>query len=338
MHLGLRVDGGPEIGYGHLMRSGALATEFLTRGHRVTYVTTTPERVGKVCPDDGDIIAVSERGDPAPFVEWIESASPDFVFTDAYPVDTEYQRTIRSYVPLAVHQDDTRHTVCADVFVNGNLSAGSLDYDYIAPVPRECLGTNYTLLRNEIRTLTTRSPPWRDTPKRALITMGGSDVANLTPTVIRAFEGFDLRLDAIVGPGFSQQQESEVRKAASSVTADVHVVRNPENLPERMFQADFAVTTSSTTTYELLALGTPIICRPVVDNQEPIARALDRRDAATVLDREDGESAFRQGILEYMSNETLRRRRRNRGLQLVDGRGTERVFRELLTFVDENWR
>ena len=52
-------------------------------------------------------------------------------------------------------------------------------------------------------------------------------------------------------------------------SSDVHVVRDPPDLPERMFQADFAVTTASTTTYELLALGTPIISIPVADNQEP---------------------------------------------------------------------
>jgi UDP-2,4-diacetamido-2,4,6-trideoxy-beta-L-altropyranose hydrolase len=31
MHLAIRADGGPEIGYGHLVRSGALAEEICAR-------------------------------------------------------------------------------------------------------------------------------------------------------------------------------------------------------------------------------------------------------------------------------------------------------------------
>jgi spore coat polysaccharide biosynthesis predicted glycosyltransferase SpsG len=100
-----------------------------------------------------------------------------------------------------------------------------------------------------------------------------------------------------------------------------------------MFEADFAVSTSSSTTYELLALGTPTVSIPVADNQESIASALREHDAATVLKRGAGKDAFRGAIEEYVTNPTLRRKHRERGCNLVDGRGTERVAKKLLNFV-----
>lgn len=334
MHLTIRVDGGPEIGYGHLNRSNALVEEVLSRGHGVSVATTTPQPARSVFPDAVDISELPSRGDPESFVDWLDTNSPDAVFADSYSVDTEYQRAIRALVPLTVLQDDDRHAVCADLFVNGNLYAADLKYEFFGQEPKTCLGTDYVLLRSEIRDLAIDDPPWREHPERALVTMGGSDIADLMPTVVRAFDGFGIHVDAIVGPGFSEALERSVHTAAEEVSTDVAVARDPDDFVERMFQSDFAVSTASTTTYELLALGSPIVSVPVVDNQELVAQSLRESDAATVIERGAGDAAFRHAIEEYMSNSTLRRERRERGRRLVDGCGTGRVVTKICDLVD----
>jgi len=331
MHIAIRADGSPDIGYGHLSRSCALAQELLTRGHIVTVATTTPQPAQEVFPDDTQTIELLSRSNPEPFIDWLATTTPNAVFTDAYPVDTDYQRAIRERVPLAVLQDDDRHAVCADLFTNGNLYAPDLAYEFVGEPPEQYLGTDYVLLRQEIREAATDEPLWRKEPERAIIMMGGSDIADLTPTVVRAFDGCELRVDAIVGPGCSVEQEEAIRDAADACTADVHVDRDPDDLVDRMAQADFAVSTASSTTYELLALGTPIISIPVVDNQEPIAAALRARDAATVLNRGDGAEAFRSAIREYIQETELRRQRQMSGRKLVDGKGTQRVAKYITT-------
>lgn len=335
MHVALRVDGGPELGYGHLIRTGALAAELLERGNTLTVATTTPAPATDVFPTAVDIIELPSRADPDPFVEWLDTAAPDVVFTDAYPVDTAYQQAIRERVPLAVLQDDARHAVCADVFTNGNLYAPELDYEFVGEPPKRCLGAEYALLRREIQERTTGETAWRESPERAIIMMGGSDIAQLTPTVVGAFDGFDLTVDAIVGPGCSRTHEQAVRSAASKSGTDVRASRNPDDLVDRMVAADFAVSTASSTTYELLALGTPIVSIPIVDNQEPIAAALRRRDVATVLERGDGRNAFRTAIQEYLHDAELRRRRQLDGRKLVDGAGTERIAASISELRDQ---
>lgn len=335
MQIVVRADGGSEIGYGHLVRTGALVEKAHEEGHEVTVATTTPRAAREVFPAGITVVELSTRGDAGLFVDWLENASVDVVFTDAYPVDTAYQRSVRKCVPLAVLQDDARHPVCADLFVNGNLYAGDLEYEFVGARPEACLGTEYLLLRTEIREQIGDEPPWRDVPERALVTMGGSDPTNRTPAVVRAFDGIDISVDAIVGPGFDDEQEAAVRAAASSVTADVRVARDPADLVQRMFEADLAVSTASTTTYELLGLGTPLVSVPVVDNQEPIATALGERDAATVLERNAGEDAFRQAIEAYVTDPTLRRDRRTTGRTTIDGMGTARVYTKLLSLTGD---
>jgi UDP-2,4-diacetamido-2,4,6-trideoxy-beta-L-altropyranose hydrolase len=325
MHLAIRADGGPKLGYGHLVRSNALAEEFRSRDNKVTVSTTTPQSARSVFPDTAEIIELPSRGDPEPFLNWLDANQPDAVFTDSYPVDTEYQREVRDRIPLAVLQDDNRHAVCADLFINGNLYAPDLDYEFVGDEPKTCLGTDYVLLRSEIRDRAEDEPPWRERPERALVIMGGSDIANLMPTAVRAFDGFDIYVDAIVGPGFSETQERSIRAAAEEISADVSVARDPDDLVERMFQADFAVSSSSSTTYELLALGTPIVSVPVADNQEPIARTLREHDVATVLEDMPSKGSVLVAVGEYFSNSDLRRDRQEYGRTLVDGQGTQRI-------------
>ena len=200
MHLTIRADGGPEIGYGHLVRTGALAGEMLRRGHRVKYATTTPNHVADVCPDGVETLQLPSRSDVSSLMNRLHEIGADAVLTDSYLVDASYQRAVRNTVPLAVVSDDTRHPICADILINGNLYARTLDYEIRGDEPVRCLGPDYLLLRREITRLTAREPPWHEDPTRALVTMGGSDLNDLTLTVLRAFEGFDLRVDAIVGP------------------------------------------------------------------------------------------------------------------------------------------
>lgn len=324
-HVAIRADGGEDIGYGHLVRTSALIERLLEREFAVTVATTTPEPARQVYPTSVSVASLPRRGDPDPFCRWLDRADVDVVFSDAYPVDTAYQRAIRDRVPLIVFLDDTRHTICADVFVNGNLDAAALEYEFAADEPRTCLGTEYTLLRDRVRDLATRSPSWRDEPERALVTMGGTDLRGVTPTALAAFEGLDIRVDVIIGPGFADSLETEIRDEAAAIAVEIDIVRDPDDLLERMFQADFSVSTASSTTYELLALGTPMVSRIVADNQRQIANALGNRDLAFVLDRETGVSDFRRCVRRYMSDPELRRSRLKRGRSLVDGRGAERV-------------
>lgn len=330
MNVVLRADGGPTIGYGHLVRTSALAGQLLDRGHKITYATTTPECVQKICPTGVNTVTLPSRDDPEPAREFIRNWA-DVTIVDSYLADEEYQKRLWEVSPLVVVADDTRHQIVADVLVNGNLYASDLEYEAVGTEPKWCLGPEYLLLRRAIMEYAEQDPPWSETPTYAVVTMGGSDIAELTPTIIRAFDGIDIRADAIVGPGFSADQESEIAEAAEEVSADVSVVRDPDELPRRMFHADFAVTTASTTTYELLAVGTPTVCLPIVDNQLLIADALNERNAATVLERSATRDAFSDAIERYVSDPNLRRARRERGQELVDSEGCVRVRREVLS-------
>lgn len=326
MHVAIRADGGPSIGFGHLVRAGAIAGEFLQHGNRVTFATTTPSEANEIAPDEIEILSLDSRSDPDEFVKYLEQSEIRLVITDAYPVDTAYQRAVQRLTDLAVVSDYVSGPICADALINGNLYAEGLDYEFSEGSPKaRLLGPAYAPIRREIADLVQQTPPWNETANRAIVTMGGSDPNRLTSAIVRAFDGVDLTVDVIVGPGFSSEQEKTVRATAADIGTTVEVSRNPSDLPRRMFDADFAITTASSTTYELLALGTPIIGIPVADNQEPIAEALADRDLAIVLERDATIASFERAISRYVDNPGIRREKQRSGQKLVDGKGVERI-------------
>jgi spore coat polysaccharide biosynthesis predicted glycosyltransferase SpsG len=204
------------------------------------------------------------------------------------------------------------------VNINGNAHAPELDYDWIGEKPKMLLGTDYLLMREEFRELAKETPPWRDPPERAIVTFGGSDVNNSTPDAVRAFDGFDLEVDAIIGPGF--ENEDEIRDAATETDAKFNLLKNPDDLPRRMFEADLAVSATGSTIYELLATGTPTICAPQSDNQRPVAESLED----TIL-RFDTNS-IQNCLLRLTEDSTLRQKMREDGKELIDAKGVQRVY------------
>lgn len=328
VHVVIRADGGPDIGYGHLVRTSALAREVRSRGHEVTYATTTPAAVEDTCPDGVSVMSLPTRGEPEPFVDWIRAADPDVVYTDAYPVDTSYQRAVRRHVPLVVAGDDARHSICADAFVNGNIYAPDLDYDYTGAEPTWCLGSEYLLLRDEVTRLADETPPWRETVDEVLVTMGGSDIRGQTPTVIRALDGLDASVTVVIGPGFSNGDD--VRRAVGDANLDCTVVETPPDLPELMFDADLAVTACGSTSYELLALGTPFIAVVQTANQRLIADSLDEQGLATILRASADVAELRAATDDLIDNPVRRRRYRERGRSVVRGTGRENVCAAVL--------
>jgi len=325
MNVVFRVDGGTEIGYGHLMRASAVAAVLLERGIDVTVATTTPSAARESFPDGIDTVSLPDRSDPEPLCQWLATNDAAVVYSDAYPVQTDYQREIRRHTKHVAFEDYAAYPIAADALINNNLYASGLDYSFAGPEPETYFGPKYALLREPIRQLTDREPPRRTTPERAVVTMGGSDTTEETPAILRAFDRFDGRVEAIVGPGFDESLEERVRTAATEVETEVSVVRDPDDLADRLFAADFAVTTASSTTFELFALGTPGVIKPVVDHQERIADEIADRDLGIVLDRDAGTDAFRRAIERYVTDPSLREEKQAAGRALVDGRGGVRV-------------
>lgn len=323
MHVVVRTDGGSRRGYGHLVRTARLARELIARGHGIECVTLTPDNAASMLPDGTAVRPLAAQGAPA-VAEAVDTAAADVLLVDTPEVT---RATLEAFGTLdtgvAVVLDDEPRTVCCDLLVNPHVYATDIDYTWVGSEPRWCLGLDYMILSEAFAEYARPGMRWHDPPERGLVLMGGSDVRNTTPAAIRAFDGFDGRLDVIIGPGFDNGDE--IRETARAVDVTVTLVEAPDDVARYMAEADVAVSALGLVAYELLALDTPFVGLPQAPDQRPKVRALRREDCALVLDEGASDADIRAATRRLLTDTALRRRLAENGHELVDVAGTDRV-------------
>ena len=341
MNLLIRADANTQMGIGHVMRCLALAQGWKARGGQATFITA--------CESDGlrhrlsnegfQVIAVEK---PYPdLADWkitsqaLAAHSDAWVVLDGYHFVPTYQRQIKEAGHRLLVIDDMAHLdhYYADVVLNQNINAERLRYS-CEPNTRLLLGTRYVLLRSEF--LAWRG--WqRQIPKvarKVLITLGGGDPHNQNMKVIRALQqgGVD-ELEAVVVVGASNPHFRELQSAIRNSQFAIRLVQNVTNMPELMAWADMAVSAGGSTCWELAFMGLPTVVLVLAENQQGIAAGLGR--AGVVLDlgwyTEASITQIADTLVALLEDCGLRRQMSQRGRELVDGVGVERVVERLRT-------
>lgn len=169
-----RADAGAQIGYGHFIRTLALA-DMLRDDFDCTFFTQSPSEyqqreAEEVCP------LVALPSDDSKFEEFIDCLKgEEFVVLDNYFYTSEYQKQIKEKGCKLVCIDDMHDKhYYADVVINHGLIDKKL-FD-IESYTRLCLGLDYALLRKPF----IQASSTVKNPNSWFISFGGTDYLNLT--------------------------------------------------------------------------------------------------------------------------------------------------------------
>lgn len=260
-----RADASTKIGYGHFIRTLALA-DMLKEHFECLFITIDPtayqqQEMGKVCP----FTTLSRGSHFEDFLNLLQGE--EIVVLDNYFFDTEYQRKIKTKGCKLVCIDDMhdKHYV-ADVVINHALTEESLFS--VESYTRLCLGLNWALLRKPF--LEKKEKVKRE-KGHCLVSFGGVDWNNLTEKFARILSVNNNvnKITAIVGDAYTQIKELEK-------ISKVEVVRNltAQQMAEFFAKVEFAVLSSSTIAIEAIMSDCPVFGGYYVDNQIEYYHAL----------------------------------------------------------------
>lgn len=282
-----RADAGAEIGYGHFVRTLALA-DMLKDNFECVFVTQNPTEyqkteMAKVCP--WVAVPATEEKFPA-FLEMLNG--DEIVVLDNYFYDTAYQRTIKNKGCRLVCIDDMhdKHYV-ADVVINHALTrkeqfSGEFYTTY-------CLGLEWALLRKPF--LDDVSVNHFDRGNNIVISVGGADPCNLNGKIIEAVANqVDYEKLFVI---------SGVATRLGHISAhDVEIYRNlsATEIVELFSHAKFGIFSASTICIEALATGLPVYVGYYVNNQEEFYHALVARHYACGLDDLQGSGLILRNL------------------------------------------
>lgn len=326
MKVYIFTEGGSNFGYGHLARCTSLYSELYRRSISVEFVVNGDKAVEDVL-----------KGKKFNIRNWLSiNDLSELLNTKTYSiVDTYYaEKEVLDYISAnsinTVFIDDNATMVYPKgIIVNPSIYTKGLDYPESKDV-KYLLGPKHVILRDAFRNA--NRSYLRTNVEKILITLGGSDISNLTPAILELLKAKHpniLKL-VVIGSGFSNVEEI---KTLSDDTIRLYFNATDEEMKSLMLESDLAITATGQTIYELIKTGTPFIPIRVAENQVRnakglleygvVSNVLNDRDEAFIL-RLSNEMNF---MLSF-SNRTMFNKKMS---EIIDGHGSVRIIDELLS-------
>ena len=314
------AEAGEGIGFGHLTRCQALMKSFIE------------------CGDECDLFLHYSGGfethdtDNFKLVEWrcsIDqiceiSGAYDLVVFDSYLIDESSVSQITKDFPRSAFIDDyNRLDYPVDLLVNPNAFGDSILYN--RDISRIAAGKDYVILREEIRK-GGKFDDYSDEPDRITVTLGGSDIRELMPSLIlQLSEKFEITVLA--------GTEAYAQKLASydSVSCKILGRQSGTHMRNIFLDSDLVISAAGQTLNELAYLGVPSISICVDADQEYNLEYFHK--VGFIPDRIFWDDPNRtekiDSAIEFYRDSTVRVEASNIGKSLIDGEGVDRI-REFL--------
>ena len=336
----VRADASPTIGWGHAIRSLALAQAWIRSGKRATLLSCKlPPPIANEWKASGACVVPlqSQPGTPADATEAGRAArgsGASWVVLDGNIFHADYPRELQSAGLRVLRIDDGSCPAaarCSDIVLNQNVNAIADLYSSGNPHCILLLGARYALLRQ------TFLDPWPARPlahrvQRVLVTMGGSDPANVTVKALDALRSIaDHSLEVVAVVGGSNSHLSQLESQITSFPCSCRIEVSPRDIAQWMAWADLAISAAGTTCWELAHLGLPSVLVACAQDQLPVADYLHEHGYALSLGwhLEVSAGAIAQAVTDLSEFPERRAALSAAGKSLIDGKGGERVSRTM---------
>lgn len=249
---------------------------------------------------------------------------------DSYFVTQDFLEALRSLVKTAYIDDLYAFDYPADLVIN---------YDFAPPehfyskAGKALLGCGFTPLRAQFSGLT---PVFREQVEDVLISTGGTDAWNAAGKFASALlttpESASWRIHVLTGPMHAHRNELQTL-AVSHPQLLLH--EKVTDMAGLMRTCDLAVSAAGTTLYELCAAGVPSVSFTMADNQLPCSMDMERFAgipcAGDVRSTPDLTGKLLSLLFSLAENPQKRGALSRSMHAAIDGKGSERIARELLS-------
>ena len=341
----MRCDASPAVGFGHVVRSLALARELAGRGAVISFAMREDRHAEALVRRDGYPMFVARPNGQRDAEAWLRDAAARAA-ADALVLDvrddvprTTIEALRTEGLLIATIDDPTDRRLAADLAFYPPIPQVD-EFDWRGFTGALLVGGEWVVLRRAFAQPPERTPHSRPS---VLVTMGGSDPAGMTLAVVDALalgtpevmtDAFDLVI--VLGPGFLRRAELHERLARTR--RGVSVVEQPADIREIMLACDLAVASFGVTAYELAATQTPAVCLCLTEDHARSASVLETQGAATSLGVYTGAEGPRlaQTVRTLLADADRRVAMGRAGRALVDGGGAARVAEKILGTVGQS--
>lgn len=329
MKVKIFTEGGKSIGYGHLSRCVALYDEIQSRNIEVELIIQGDlESIGL-------IKGKSFKNENWISVEYLNETltKEDYVIVDSYKAQVKHYEKIALKSKKALYIDDFgRIQYPKGIIVNPAIDTGVIDYSY--KTDKVLTGSKYVILRPSFIG-TDRMEP-RKTVGNVLVIMGGTDVKDITSTIIDNI--CDQNQNIIFDIVINEVQYDRITSVNKLKNINYHKNLSAKEMSRIMLSSDLAISAAGQTIYELMITKTPFIAIQVAENQQNNIDSLIKHIPSQIV-LQYNQDNFIEDIQRYfMKVIHFNYRKKNicEMKDIIDGKGRVRIIDALLNFTNVN--
>jgi len=330
-----RVDAYKEIGYGHLIRSLALAEEFKRQNDKVIFALNVDKFCLRLVGDyQIETVIMKNKAGNEKDIEDVLSLlnkyeSPLFIH-DNYFIDFEYETSIDNTKRIIAFDDIADRVFSSDVIINQNYGAEKLDYKVVNSHVKFLCGHKYVVLRDEI--LQNRNIREIKDVENILILFGGTDNSGLSFKVLQWMSKY-IKCNVVFNI-LINKTHADVKKLYELKFIDkrIKIWHNIKNMGRFINKMDLAITAAGSIVWELLYIGVPTVSFVLADNQLYIAKNLNDDNYIISLGSfsDNKRDVFIETLLDLINDRDKRKFMIKKGQSLIDGFGKKRIREYLL--------
>ena len=330
----MRCDGGPDTGFGHVMRSLAVAKALRdAQGLGVIFAMKPDKAATRRVAEEG--FEIDTWPGNTSEEDWLQAVLRETCpRAIVYDIRTGLSRAslqrLKSDVELTVLLDDgSPRRLAADVVVYPPVPQVQ-DLDWIGFKGEKHVGWEWIILPNVVKRK--RTTTGSGGCHKVLVTMGGADPLKLTWDVASMLRTVQPAVDPIfvIGPGFGEVDL--LHKRLTGLFPSAQIMQQPKSLADVYATVDFAITMYGVTAQELAAAGVPSAYICLDEDHCYSARSLTERGVGITLGLGDDFDANRvsQVLSSILADPEECALMSKRGPRLIDGAGAERLAAKIV--------
>jgi len=339
--LYFRTVGGNHIGLGHVYRSlGVAKTLRIHHGVKPVFIVNRDERVASLIEREG--FEVATFGDSSIQRSAIESLQGYGTGVDGivcyFDMKFDVSDEIKLWRSLGARVLLMDNTTPAHSFADTTVLPVPYVHDLMKDRteggPRVVGGKEWIPVSPVFLEMRDRLPSFSER-KCILVSMGGADPNKLTLRIMKSLAAFN-ELEVRIVLGLAAQFKQQVYELNVSYGNKFEIIENSSNMAALMLETGLAVTALGTTIYELATLGVPTLILSNYLEDKRDEQELQRLGWVIPLGYHLNvdEQTIAKTVRKLWENAGRREEMSAAALAAIDGKGAQRVSKELMDLVN----
>lgn len=326
----IRADATPKMGVGHIMRCFALAQQCQKQQIKVVFVCA---HLVDMCQQHllsnhfeihQLICAAGSAEEAAETIAIAKQYHAKAILFDGYHFSKVYFDIFAAeQIPLWMVDDFGQVPSYFKMVINFQAWADSSAYHSSC---KQFLGLKYYFLRKAFWPYLLQQDSVASENRTILVMMGGTDPNQQTQRLLLILEKLSLPFNVILILGAKNPLlEQYVAKQRSHIPIELHT--NPDNIPQLMHEALFAITAGGGTSWELAFMQVPSLVIVQADNQEKVAEYVQKLGVGFNLGfyTQLTDHVLEEALLTLGTDDGIRQKMRTAALKLNIGKNIHEI-------------